>query len=49
MKKFVVAVSLLAVAGITYASLHTNKKKTQVEKKAEKKKECRHICPFSNL
>jgi hypothetical protein len=49
MKKFIVAFTLVAgVAAVAVASLNTtNKKKTGVEKKAEKKKECRHTCPFS--
>jgi hypothetical protein len=54
MKKLIVAVTLVAgVAGITFASLNSNRKKATEEKKVEKKmekkkkKDCSRICPFS--
>lgn len=54
MKKLIVAVTLVAgMAGITFASMSTNKKKAteekKIEKKVEKKKkrDCSRICPFS--
>lgn len=51
MKKLVVAsVFVAGVAAVAFASLNTNKKKTDTatEKKVEKKKkDCNRICPFS--
>lgn len=52
MKKIIVAVTLVAgVAGIAFASMSSNKRKTSEEKKIEKKvekkkKECRRSCSF---
>jgi len=51
MKKLVLAVVLVGgLAAGTFASLNTTTKKAKLEKKAEKqekKKCCKHYCPFS--
>ena len=50
MKKIIVAAVLVAgAAGIAFASLNSNKKKTATEQKMEKKekKECKRTCIFS--
>ncbi|HMU47629.1 MAG TPA: hypothetical protein PKC72_14765 [Chitinophagaceae bacterium] len=51
MKRFLVVLILVAgLAAVAFASFNSNKKKTQTEKKAEKKemkKKCSHSCMFS--
>ena len=49
MKKILVAVVFLgSVTAVAFASLRTDKKKTGIEKKMEKKKKnCSRICPFT--
>jgi hypothetical protein len=52
MKKLIIATVMVAgMAGIAFASLHSNKKRPGVENKVEKKqkRECKHTCPFANI
>ena len=52
MKKMLIGMVLLGgLTGIAFASLTTTRKKSNIEKKVDKKTKkecCRHTCPFSS-